>query len=585
VCGIIGIVDSKDAAGRAIKGLRRLEYRGYDSAGIAAVAGDSIIVLKRAGTVDGLAEAFRLSPFSGSTVIAHTRWATHGGVSDKNAHPHLSCDGKVAVIHNGIIENFAQLKKQLISDGHRYESETDTEVVAHLAEDRLNRGEGLMEVGLSLAKVIEGQYALVIMSKRHPKELLAMRHNAPLMVGIGDGFSVVASDALGFIDETNRAVFLDDDSVAVVGPESLEVRSLGGLRREVRVVDLAEELVTPSRENHAHYTLKEIYEQPETITRILKQDPGTVTLFRRQLESAKRVFFVAAGTSYHASMLGRIFLSRYLGLYSEVVLASEFKEYSRWFDEGTVVVAVSQSGETMDVLEAVREAKEKGCTILGVVNHSPSSLQRLSDTVVNLRAGPEVGVAATKSFTSQVALFYLIARRGLSREEAKEIANGVSLALQEEGAVVKVAEQVAQSKDVYFLGRGTSFPLALEGALKMKELAYLHAEGLAAGELKHGPLALIEKGTPLILLNPKDDTYTDTLSNGMEVKARGGTVIGISSTPNRVYDYFIKIPNVREDYYPIVEAIPLQLLAYHTARMLQVSIDKPRNLAKSVTVK
>jgi glucosamine--fructose-6-phosphate aminotransferase (isomerizing) len=585
MCGIIGRIDQRDVSQDLMEGLKRLEYRGYDSAGIATLDKERIQVIKKAGTVDRLIDAYRSSPIRGTMGIAHTRWATHGGVNDINAHPHLSCDRKVAVIHNGIIENFDELKSGLIKEGHDFVSETDTEVVAHLSEDYLNNGNTLMQTGVKLARSLKGQYALVIMNVENHGRLLGLRHNAPLMVGLGENFSVFASDVLGFINHTKKAVFLEDDTVSVLGRSGLEVRSLGGLPRDFRVVDLADELSTPDKKNFEHFTLKEIYEQPISISRIMKQDPGRLTLFRKQLEDAKRIFFVAAGSSFHASLLGKIYLAEHMGIYSDVILASEYRSYERWFDDGTVLVAVSQSGETNDVLEAVRTGKDRGCSVLGVVNHAPSSLERLSDTVVNLRAGQEVGVAATKSFTSQVALFYTIANRNITDQEVESISRAVSQALAEEDTVKMLVGELTSAKDVYFLGRGKNYPLALEGALKMKELAYIHAEGLAAGELKHGPLALIDKGTPLILINPLDETYDDSISNGMEVKARGGVLIGISPERHASYDRFIRIPKVMNDHYPLVEAVPLQLLAYHTARHLRANIDKPRNLAKSVTVK
>ncbi len=585
MCGIIGRIDTADISFEVLSGLRRLEYRGYDSAGLAVLNGHGIDVLKKAGSVEKLLQLYRSNPVKGYVAIAHTRWATHGGVSDSNAHPHLSCDGNVAVIHNGIIENFSELREELKLKGHTFSSETDTEVVAHLMEDYLKEGKSLMDSGLELAKTLEGQYALVIMSRHHPDSLLALRHNAPLIVGIGNGFSAVASDVLGFIDWTNKAVFLEDDSVCLLQREKIDVRSLNGARRNFDVVELAEEMSSEGKESYEHFTLKEIYEQPEAVMRVLKQDPGSLTLFRKQLQEEKRVFFVAAGTSYHASMVAKEYLAKNMGVYSEVILASEYKSYLRWFDDETVLVAVSQSGETMDVLEAVRAGKERGCTVLGVVNHSPSTLERISDTVVNLRAGQEVGVAATKSFTSQIALFYLISKKGVDKQEIESIADAIKEALKEEKAIKRIAEMIASGKDLYYLGRGINYPIALEGALKMKELAYIHAEGLAAGELKHGPLALIEKGVPLILINPLDESYQDTISNGMEVKARGGMLIGVSSEPNAIYDYFIRIPKVDSEHYPLVTAIPMQLLAYHAARLLRADIDKPRNLAKSVTVK
>ncbi|MEM3637523.1 MAG: glutamine--fructose-6-phosphate transaminase (isomerizing) [Conexivisphaerales archaeon] len=585
MCGIIGRIDSSDISSEVLSGLKKLEYRGYDSAGLAVLNGSGIQVLKKAGTVDRLVQLYKERPIRGHVAIAHTRWATHGGVNDTNAHPHLSCDGSVAVIHNGIIENFNALKDELVQKGHRFTSQTDTEVVAHLMEDYLKQGKGLMDAGLQLARVLEGQYALVIMSRAHPDSLLSLRHKAPLIIGVGDGFQAIASDVLGFIDWTNRAIFLEDDSICLMTRGQIDIRSLNGAKRSFKVVQLAEELSKPEKESYEHYTLKEIYEQPEAVVRVLNQDAGTLTLFRRQLQEAKRVFFVAAGTSYHASLIAKEYLARNMAVYSEVILASEYKSYLRWFDDETVLVAVSQSGETMDVLEAVRAGKEKGCSVLGVVNHSPSTLERMSDVSVNLRAGQEVGVAATKSFTSQIALFYLISKKGVRQNEIEGIAASIEQALKQEQAIIRIAEVIASGKDVYYLGRGLSYPIALEGALKMKELAYIHAEGLAAGELKHGPLALIDRGVPLILINPVDESYQDSLSNGMEVKARGGLLIGVSSKPERIYDYFIKIPEAESQHYPLITAVPMQLLAYHTARLLRAEIDKPRNLAKSVTVK
>lgn len=586
MCGIIGFVGEVDAAPILVEGLKRLEYRGYDSAGLVTLNGGVMRVVKSVGAVEKLASLAGNAELEGYIGLAHTRWATHGGVTDENAHPHLSCDGTVAVIHNGIIENFAELKKELEGRGHVFKSQTDSEVVAHLLEEYSNQGMALETAGMELSSVLEGQFAIVALSTRHPNSLLAMRRKAPLMIGVGKGENMVASDALAFIDRTNRAIFMDDDTVAVVsnGPE-VKLFAAGGRRIKPAIVEVAQELSAPDKEDYEHFTLKEIYEQPEVVKKVLRQDAGHMTLFRKELEKAKRVFFIASGSSFHASLLGRQFLATDADIYSEVVLASEYRAVEGWFKEGTAVVAVSQSGETADVLTAISAAKQRGATILSIVNRAPSSLERLSDLTLKLNVGAEVGVAATKSLTAQVALLYNISRKNSNEKEMETLSEAVEAALRLDPLVQRVADALKESRDVYFLGRGLSYPVALEGALKLKELAYIHAEGLAAGELKHGPLALIEKGTPLVLLNPPDETYAETLSNGSEVKARGGTIIGVSTKTDRLYDWFIKLPEVPLELYPVVEVVPLQLLAYHTARLLKANVDRPRNLAKSVTVK
>jgi len=586
LCGIIGFVGREEAAPILLEGLKRLEYRGYDSAGIVVVDRGALRVVKEVGTVDKLEAAMAGVRLEGLVGLAHTRWATHGGVTRENAHPHLSCDGSVAVIHNGIIENFAELKGALEAKGHVFRSQTDTEVIPHLLEDCLREGMDLATAGVELSSLLKGQFAIVAVSTKFPSSLLAMRRNAPLMIGIGRGENFVASDALAFVDRTNRAIFMDDDTVAVVsnGPE-VKVLSSGGQPIKAEVVEVAHELSKPDKENYEHFTIKEIFEQPTTVGRVLDQDAGTLTFFRRELQNAKRVFFIASGTSYHAGMLGRLFLSENMGIYSEVVVASEFRSVEGWFKEGTVVIAISQSGETADVLTAVGSARAQGATVVSLVNRTPSTLERYSDVALKLNAGTEVGVAATKSLTAQVALLYRVSKKDSEEKEIERLQEALDSVLTTEPLVVKVAEAIKASKDVYFLGRGLGYPIALEGALKLKELAYLHAEGLAAGELKHGPLALIERGTPLVLINPVDETYEETLSNGAEVKARGGTIVGVSTQSNRLYDWFIKVPEAPRQLMPVVEMVPLQLLAYHTARLLNADVDKPRNLAKSVTVK
>jgi glucosamine--fructose-6-phosphate aminotransferase (isomerizing) len=379
---------------------------------------------------------------------------------------------------------------------------------------------------------------------------------------------------------------MEDDTIAVVsrGPE-IRLLTFIGRRLKPEAVEVARELSTPDKKDYEHFTLKEIHEQPEVIIRVLDQDAGALTLFRREVEGAERVFFVASGSSYHASLVGKQLFAQGMGVYSDVILASEYKAVEEWFKEGVVVVAISQSGETADVLAGVEAAKSKGATVLSIVNRTPSSLERYSDVSLKLNVGAEVGVAATKSMTAQMAMLYVISRKDSNGGEMRALADAIGTVLKSDPLIYRVSEQVKERRDVYFLGRGLSYPVALEGALKLKELAYIHAEGLAAGELKHGPLALIERGTPLVLVNPPDETYEETLANGSEVKARGGSIIGVSTRSDRIYDWFIKIPELRRELYPVVSVVPLQLLAYHTARLLNADVDKPRNLAKSVTVK
>ncbi|MEM3185349.1 MAG: glutamine--fructose-6-phosphate transaminase (isomerizing) [Conexivisphaerales archaeon] len=585
MCGIIGILSDYPVGDYLIEGLKRLEYRGYDSAGIAVLQDHKIQVLRTVGAVNKLEQNYAASPFVGNVGIAHTRWATHGGVSEKNAHPHLSCKGDVAVIHNGIIQNYSELRQRLQNNGHIFRSDTDTEVAAHLLEDELGSGKSLLQAAIAIAKELRGEYALVFMLKDFPDKMIAIRKSSPLLIGVGQNENIVSSDALAFLDKTNKAIFLEDESIAIIGKKDIEVYTFSGQRRKLHAIELAAEFSLPDKESYEHFTIKEIHEQPEVIAKVLEQEPGSFTLFRKEIERAKRIFIVAAGSSFHASLLGRSYLSEYAGIYSDVVLASEYKSVAKWFDDDCLILCVSQSGETMDVIEAAKTAKQNGATVISIVNRSPSTLEKMSDAVVRLNIGAEVGVAATKSFTAQAFLFYAVAKGNMQAHDAVELKGAMTEVLRHEAMIAKLSDIISRSKDVYYLGRGLNYAIALEGALKLKELAYMHAEGLAAGELKHGPLALIEKGTPLFLINPEDDTYEETLSNGVEVKSRGGMLIGLSTKPSVHYDFFVRLPEVRREFYPIVESIPLQLLAYYSAKVLNKDVDRPRNLAKSVTVK
>ena len=588
MCGIIGCVGDEQVARILVQGLRRVEYRGYDSAGIATIEGGELRVRKGAGRLQEIEERFRLSDMGGSAGMGHTRWATHGGVTDQNAHPQTSCKERVAVVHNGIIENYLPLKKALRERGHVFRSETDTEVIAHLIEQEYSRSRSPVRATLAAARKLKGQYAIVVMFQDRPDVIVGARKDAPLVIGVGDGKMFIASDVLAFIEHTDRSVFLDNLEVTELSRSGYRIYNMSGREMERKPTQLAWELSDLSKLDYAHYTRKEIDEQPMTVRSASVQDALNLAEFARAIKSAKSLFITAAGTSYHAGLLMKHRLNKEAKLRCEAVLAGEFGEHEHWLGKGTVVVVFSQSGETADVLEAVRLAKKKGARVLSIVNAAGSSLARESDAVLLLNCGPEVGVAATKSFTAQVMVANLLVNAVLGKKKAnglEALSNAVKLALAAEPTVQRIAAEYKDRPDFYFVARGYSYPVALEGALKLKELSYIHAEGMPASELKHGTLALIEKGTPVVVINPSGALHDDTLSNAEELKARGADLIGISDVEDEVYKHFIKIPKVESERMPVVEAIPLQLLAYHSAVAKRNDPDYPRNLAKSVTVK
>ncbi len=588
MCGIVGCVSDEPVASILLQGLRRVEYRGYDSAGMATIAGGRLGVRKGAGRIEQIEEKHRLSELKGSVGMAHTRWATHGGVTDRNAHPHSSCKEKVAVVHNGIIENYLALKKQLAAGGHQFKSETDTEVIAHLIEQEYGRVRDPVKATIAATKKLAGQYAIAVMFQDRQDTIVGARKDAPLIIGLGDGKNFIASDVLAFIEYTDRTIFLDNLEVVKITRDKVEIFRRDG--REVRrdATQVAWELSDISKMDYAHYTLKEINEQPRTVVSAAMQDRAKLAEFAGAMRRAKSVFITAAGTSYHVGLLMKSRLNNDVGLRCDAVLAGEFKEHAAFVKKGSVVIVLSQSGETADVLEAVREAKKKGARILSIVNAAGSTLARESDVALLLNCGPEVGVAATKSFTAQVVVANLVVDALLGKKRAdglKELSRAVEAALRTEEQIVKIASIYRDRPDFYFVARGFHYPVALEGALKLKELSYIHAEGMPASELKHGTLALIEKGTPVVVINPSGGSHDDALSNAEELKARGADVIGISDSKDEVYAHFVNVPRIQEKYMPIVETIPLQLLAYHTAVAKRNDPDYPRNLAKSVTVK
>ncbi len=587
MCGIIGCVSDEEVAGVLLDGLKRVEYRGYDSAGMATVSGGAMEVRKGAGRVNDIEEKMRLSSMEGKIGIAHTRWATHGGVTDANAHPQTSCREQVAVVHNGIIQNYAQLKAALMKKGHRFKSETDTEVVAHIIEEEYKRTKDPLAATRAATKALKGQYAIAVMIQERPDVLVGARKDAPLIVGVGDGKMFLASDVLAFIGRTDRTIFLDNREVVEVTRTSVRIVEPSGKEVVRRPNQVAWELSDLSKSDYAHYTLKEINEQPHTVSNAYLQDREKLAEFARMIKGAKSLFITASGTSYHAALLMKFRLNE-AGIMCDAVVSGELKEHAAFLRKGSVVVALSQSGETADTIEAVKVAKKRGAKVLSVVNAVGSSLARESEEVLLLNCGPEVGVAATKSFTAQVVVANMVvdAVLGMKRiRPAKGLTEAVRKALQMESKVVELAKRYADRSDFYFVARGYEAPVAMEGALKLKELSYIHAEGMPASELKHGTLALIEKGTPVIVVNPSGSNHADTLSSAEEMKARGAEVIGISDVRDDVYTHYVQVPALQSKLMPVVEVIPLQLLAYHMAVVRKNDPDYPRNLAKSVTVK
>ena len=571
-----------------LEGLKRVEYRGYDSAGMATINNGSLSVRKGVGRVKEIEESRGLSHMKGSIGMAHTRWATHGGVTDLNAHPHASCRELVAVIHNGIIENYVPLKKALLAKGHRFKSETDTEVISHIIEDEYKRTKDPMEATLAATKKLKGQYAIAVMFQDRPDIIVGARKDAPLIVGVGDKKMFLASDVLAFIGHTDRTIFLDNFEVVEITKDSVKIVGQNGKEVRRKPTQVAWELSDMSKSDFAHYTLKEINEQPKTVMTASVQDRGKVEAFAKAIRRAKSLYITASGTSYHAGLLMKFRLNKEARIRVDTVVSGELKEHAGFLGKGSVVVVFSQSGETADVMEAVKEAKKRGAKILSIVNAAGSTLARESDEVLLLNCGPEVGVAATKSFTAQVVVANMVVDAVLGKRKSngfKELSEAVAVALKCDGQIRELVNEYRGRADFYFVARGYESPVAMEGALKLKELSYIHAEGMPASELKHGTLALIEKGTPVLVLNPSGDVHADTLSNAEELRARGADVIGVSDQGDDVYKHFVKVPKVQPKFTPIVEAIPLQLLAYHMSVAKEYDPDYPRNLAKSVTVK
>jgi glucosamine--fructose-6-phosphate aminotransferase (isomerizing) len=586
MCGIIGYVGGREASIVLKQGLESLEYRGYDSAGI-ATKDKTISVTKDIGKISEM--EWNLGLLKGNMGIAHTRWATHGGVCRENAHPHLSCDKTIAVVHNGIIENFAVLRKELEKKGHKFASETDSEVIPHLIEENMKKMPFEDAVFQAMQR-LKGTFAVVVISSKEEK-MIAFKKDSPLVVGLGNKENFVASDAYPFLDYTKKAVFLDDNEAAIMTKDKVEFYDLAkkALVKEPRTI--AWDKTKAGKNGHEHYLIKEIYDQPLVLKQTLTQDKAKLEKVAAMIQKASRVYIIGAGTARHAAIVGRYIIGEITGRFCDVQMASEFQYFIDKIEKNSIIIAVSQSGETADVLIPIKKAKEKGCKIVSIVNVMGSSLDRLSDVSLYLNCGPEISVASTKAFTAQVLIFYLLAYTMVYKlDEGKRLLSELPAKIEEtirntEPEVVKLAEYLKDKSDAYFIARGENFAIAIEGSLKLKEVSYIHAEGMPAGELKHGTLALVSEGVPVIVIAPRDYTHEETIANAHEVKARGGYIIGISDENNPIFDVWLKIPKVDPILYPILTNIPCQLIAYYTAKAKGNDVDKPRNLAKSVTVK
>jgi glucosamine--fructose-6-phosphate aminotransferase (isomerizing) len=607
MCGIVAYVGRQDCLQILMDGLRRLEYRGYDSAGVAVINGAGIEIVKNAGKISALEEMVQTEKPSGTTGIAHTRWATHGAPTTLNAHPHLDGSGDLAVVHNGIIENYRTLKAKLQAEGHTFTTETDTEVLAHLIQKYYD---GNLEDAVATAlALVEGTYGIAVLSKREPKKIVGARMGSPLVVGVGSGEYWVASDVSAILRYTKNVVYLDDGEMVVITPDSYRTTTIDGRQMIKEVEEVEWELEQIEKGGHPHFMLKEIFEQPQSVQNAfrgrLQVEEGTAKLGglnmeRNALRLIDRIIILGCGTSWHSAMIGEYMLEEYAGIPVEVEYASEFRYRKPIVKAGTVTLVVSQSGETIDTLAAMREAQKRGAPALGIVNVVGSTIARESDGGVYTHAGPEIGVASTKAFTSQVAVLAVftlcLARlRGMGQEDGQRIASElvripekIEHILKGDAAIRHIAKAYARHNNFLYLGRGFNFPVALEGALKLKEISYIHAEGYPAAEMKHGPIALIDDQMPVVFLAIQDPAYDKVLSNMEEVRARKGKIIAVATEGDTVVreraDHVIYVPKTEPMLYPLLTVIPLQLLAYHIAVERGCDVDQPRNLAKSVTV-
>ncbi|PKL18964.1 MAG: glutamine--fructose-6-phosphate transaminase (isomerizing) [Spirochaetae bacterium HGW-Spirochaetae-5] len=609
MCGIVGYIGHKSAAELIINSLKKLEYRGYDSSGISVNCNGELFTQKRAGKIAVLDSVIDYESLKNCTTgIGHTRWATHGEPSDVNAHPHRDCNNELVIIHNGIIENYKDLKEVLIGRGHKFLSETDTEVVVHLIE-HYKKELPLLDAVIKALQSVEGAYGLVVMSKKTPDVLIAARKGSPLVLGVGDGEMLIASDVSAVIEHTREVIYLGDGEVVEVRKDGYRIYDLEKNRIDKDIESIDWDIASIEKHGYDHFMLKEIFEQPETITnafrgRILLDEAKVkldgLRLSDEDFSNIERIIFIACGTSWHAGLVAEYLIEEYARIPVEVEYASEFRYRKPVLKKGDLVITISQSGETADTLAAMREAKAKGIKVLGITNVVGSTIARESDGGVYIHAGPEIGVASTKAFTSQITVIVLLTvllarKKEMSFTEGSAILNDLVKLPELVKTILSTSEKIKEIAEVYsdksnflYLGRGVSFPVALEGALKLKEISYIHAEGYPAAEMKHGPIALIDQEMPVVFIAPKDEIYSKIISNMEEVRARKGRIIAIATENDKdivkYADHVIYIPDVHKALLPILSVIPLQLLSYYIAVYRGCDVDQPRNLAKSVTV-
>ncbi len=604
MCGITGYVGEKNTIEVLLDGLKRLEYRGYDSSGVAVQQNGQLKILKKKGKIVELEKSPELKNMSGSMGIAHTRWATHGVPNEVNAHPHFDCKKEIALVHNGIIENYHQLREKLQREGHKFLSATDTEVVAHLIEKYYNakdaKQKDLEKAVLRALKDVEGSFALAIIHKDENKMIVA-RRGSPLIVGIGQNENFVGSDVPAILKYTKRVIYLDDDQIAVITKDEIVVKNLSGKIIHFKINEIKWSLDQIEKGGFKHFMIKEIFEQPQAITNALR---GRITNNHTNLglkinpKSIKRIFIVACGTAWHAGLVGKYLIEKLTRKPVEVDIASEFRYRNPIVGKGDLLIAVSQSGETADTLESIRLAKKNGAKTLGVVNAVGSSIAREVDEVIYLQAGPEIGVASTKAFTCQVICLLLFALYILEKNggridhqiinDLENLPKSIQKILDSAKSIQKIAKKYQQAQSSLYLGRGINFPIALEGALKLKEISYIHAEGYPAGEMKHGPIALVDENLPVVFIANNDQKLEKIISNMDEIKARQGRIITVTNIPaekiKKISDDLIVVPKVSELISALLNVVPLQLFAYYVADFRKIDMDKPRNLAKSVTV-
>lgn len=611
MCGIVGYVGKKEVWPILMAGLKRLEYRGYDSAGMATIVDGKVNLRKKLGKLKVLEESLKETPLPGTIGIGHTRWATHGAPSEINSHPHSDCSGTLVLVHNGIIENFQNLRERLKAEGHKFLSQTDTEVISHLIEKHFNLGAKSLEEATSWALgEVEGTYALGILSLKEPGKMVAARNGSPLIVGLGEGENFIASDVPAILNYTRKVIFLDDEEIVVLRANKVKVINLKGEEKKKKVSQIEWNAEAAEKGGFPHFMLKEINEQPRVIRDTLRgrisADKKKILLQEMNIKKSDllkmdKISIVACGTAFYAGFTGKYILEKYVGLPVEVDIASEFRYRKLSLSKKTLVIAVSQSGETADTLASIREARRLGSKVVSICNVVGSTIARESDGVIYTHAGLEIGVASTKAYTSQLTAFYLLTlylgklKGTVSEEEAEdmvkeleEIPQKLEKVLSNQEAILRCRDKFWQVESALYLGRSLNYPNALEGALKLKEISYIHAEGYAAGEMKHGPIALIDKNLPVVCIATKSSVYDKMISNIQEVGARKGRIISIATEGDENIKHHseevIYIPEVKELFSPLVVVVPLQLLAYHIAVKRGCDVDQPRNLAKSVTV-